>query len=552
MYKTLKLIIYRFTLLACLLISKQTSGQTYSIILGRPTNNSITLSLLFDQNVDFYIEYGTSNTNLSSKTNVFFNTANIPDEIDITSLSANSRYYYKIQYKQLGASSYKQSPIYSFQTQRTVGNGFTFTIESDEHLYDKKGIASIYQICLNNQAQDNPDFMLSLGDIFGDDHNPYTITSNELDLLHKNYRPFLGSICHSIPFFVCLGNHEGENDYYQTITPPNNLTTYGTYWRKYYYPNPSPNNFYSGNTDIEPFGIGSPENYYAWTWGDALFVVLDVYRYQNSKSDKPQGWDWSLGAKQYNWLKLTLENSNSKFKFVFAHHIRGQGRGGITNAKLFEWGGYEQDGSTYTFNTNRPSMAKPIHQLFKDTKVNIFFQGHDHLFAHEVLDGVHYQEVPMPSDSTYMIGKLANADAYVSDTIDGTGHIRVTVNNSCIKVDYVKAYLPKDTINGLHKNKEIGFSYIVGGCSVTSIEPVNSSILADDIKVFPNPAKNKIYIDLKNNLKNFNATLTDNNGEIIINSTSKEISISNLIPGIYYLKIVNGSFFTTKKIIINN
>ena len=88
-------------------------------------------------------------------------------------------------------------------------------------------------------------------------------------------------------------SHEGENDYYLNQNPPNNLAIWGTYWRKYYYPNPSPNSFYSGNTDYEPYGIGNPENYYAWTWGDALFVVLDVYRYQNINSDKPQNWDWS-------------------------------------------------------------------------------------------------------------------------------------------------------------------------------------------------------------------------------------------------------------------
>lgn len=61
----------------------------------------------------------------------------------------------------------------------------------------------MYQVTLNNQAKDKPDFMLSLGDIFGDDHNWQTITSKELDDLHKNYRPFLGSICHSIPF-MCV------------------------------------------------------------------------------------------------------------------------------------------------------------------------------------------------------------------------------------------------------------------------------------------------------------------------------------------------------------
>ena len=464
-------------------------AQNYSIILGRPTDKSITLSILFDQNVNFYIEYGTSPSIYTKNTSTFSNVANIPDRIEISDLTFNTKFYYRLRFKNNSVSNFNASPEYYFQTQRDKGTVFSFTIEADEHLYDKKGIRSMYQITLNNQALDKPDFMLSLGDIFGDDHYPSTITSNDLDLLHKDYRQYLGNICHSIPFFISLGNHEGENDYYLNQNPPNNLAIWGTYWRKYYYPNPSPNSFYSGNTDYEPYGIGNPENYYAWTWGDALFVVLDVYRYQNINSDKPQNWDWSLGIKQYTWLRNTLENSTAKYKFVFAHHIRGQGRGAITNAKLFEWGGFEADGKTFSFDKNRPGWGKPIHQLFKDNGVNIFFQGHDHLFAHEILDGVHYQEVPMPSDSTYMIGKLANADAYTSDTLDGTGHIKVNVSSSCVKVDYVKAYLPKDTLDGKHKNREIGFSYTVGSCLVTGIEDFVGSSINDNVSIFPNPVK---------------------------------------------------------------
>ena len=67
----------------------------------------------------------------------------------------------------------------------------------------------------------------------------------------------------------------------------------------------------------------------------------------------------------------------------------------------------------------------------------------------------------MPSDSTYQIGKLANANAYTSDTLDGTGHIRVNVSAQEVKVDYVRAYLPADTITGQHKNGEVAFSYTV-------------------------------------------------------------------------------------------
>jgi hypothetical protein len=527
-----------------------TLAQTYSIILGRPTDKSITLSILFDQNVNFYIEYGTSSTLYTKTTSTISSTANIPNVIELPNLTFNTKFYYRLRYKTNSISNFNTSPEYNFQTQRDKGSAFSFTVEADEHLYDKKGIRSMYQVTLNNEALDKPDFMLSLGDIFGDDHYPTTITSNDLDLLHKDYRQYLGNICHSIPFYISLGNHEGENDFYLNQNPPNNLAVWGTYWRKFYYPNPSPNTFYSGNMDNEPYGIGSPENYYAWTWGDALFVVLDVYRYENINSSKPENWDWSLGFKQYSWLRSTLEGSTAKYKFVFAHHIRGQGRGGLTNAKLFEWGGYEADGKTYGFDINRPGWGKPIHQLFKDNGVNIFFQGHDHLFAHEILDGIHYQEVPMPSDSTYMIGKLANADAYTSDTLDGTGHIRVNVSNTCIKVDYVKAYLPKDTLDGKHKNREIGFSYTLGTCLVTGINDIQSQPLNDLVKIYPNPASSVLNLSFKEPTYKFECKLMDEMGNVVLISNQNQLNIGSIADGMYILSIQTDKWNKSQKILI--
>lgn len=526
------------------------NAQTKSIVLGRPTNNSITASVLFNQNVNFYFVYGTTSGVYTNTTSVYNNTANTPDEIDFINLNANTQYYYQLKYKLSSASVYSTTPEYSFHTQRADGEEFRFTIEADEHLYDKKGVASIYKICLANQLKDKPDFMLSLGDIFGDDHNPYTITSYELDTLHRYYRSYLANICHSVPFYVCLGNHEGENDYYMGQNPPNNLAIRGTQWRKFYYPNPFPNSFYSGNTDNENFGIGNPENYYSWTWGNSLFVVLDVYRDQCDSSEKPQGWNWSLGLPQYTWLKTTLESSTSKFKFVFAHHIRGQGRGGITNAKLYEWGGYQNATlSSFTFPSHRPGWAKPIHQLFVDNGVNVFFQGHDHVFAHEQLDGVTYQAVPMPSDSTYEIGMLANADAYISDTLDGTGHIRVTVNQSCVKVDYIRAYLPADTIGGLHHNQEVAFSYTIGNCGPAGITTITEN---DLIKVYPNPANNKLSIHFPDAAKDVKIKVLNAFGQIVIQTSNTELDINSIANGVYFVNIESEKYHVNKKIIIQH
>ena len=524
-----------------------TSAQSYNVILGRPTASSVTISILFYQNADVYWEYGTAPGTYTSSTSQALATKDTPFVTDFTGLLANTRYYYRSRYRAAGGSSaFLAGPECSFHTQRATGSAYTFTIESDEHLYDKKGVKNLYRICLANQAQDSPDFMLSLGDIFGDDHQPYSITSDEMKTLHSNYRPFLGSICHSVPLFICLGNHEGEKDFYLQQNPPENLAVYATLWRKFYYPNPSPGGIYTGNTETEGYGMGAPENYYAWSWGDALFVVLDAYRYDSDTSAKPKNWEWSLGLTQYTWLKNTLENSNAKFKFVFAHHTRGEGRGGVTTAKYFEWGGYEANGTNWGFTANRPGWDKPIHQLFVDNKVTIYFQGHDHLFAHEVLDGVIYQEVPMPSDSTYELGMKANAGAYVSDTIAGSGHLKVSVSSSCVRVDFIRAYLPADTVSGVHHNREVGFSYTIGDCP-TGVEMRDAGC---GIQVYPNPAKDRINIVFPEGQGPLQFTLFNTLGQVLLQTNSASIDVSGIPEGLCFLRMSSPGYQETRKVII--
>jgi hypothetical protein len=295
--------------------------------------------------------------------------------------------------------------------------------------------------------------------------------------------------------------------------------------------------------------MGQPQNYYAWTWGDALFVVMDVYRYDNDTSAKPQKWDWTLGYDQYTWLKNTLENSTATYKFVFAHHVSGEGRGGIIQAHYYEWGGYDGNGN-YLFTSERPAWAKPIHQLFVDNHVNIFFQGHDHLFAHEVMDSVTYQEVPMPSDSTYEIGMLANSSAYTGDTLNGSGHIRVTVTPNCVTVDYVRAYLPIDTVGGLHHNREVAFSYTVGSCPTTGIKEQSKNI---SVEVYPNPAVNQLNVVLPeeiDEMDNFQITLINSFGQVVRQTRSLNVDLDGIANGFYFVNVSSDQGSFNKKVII--
>jgi hypothetical protein len=541
---------FLLTLILIFSINIISRSQTFTEILCRPTDTSMSVSVLFSQAVTLYIEYGTVSGVYPYVTSQITSVSGMPDVIDMQNLLADTKYYYRTRYRASGTGPFSFGPEHSFRTQRAPGSTLTFTVESDVHLYDKKGSDNEYRICLANEAADHPDFMINMGDTYGDDHKPNIITTSVADSLHKAYRPFLGAICHSIPYYFCLGNHEGEFDYYLLQTPPNNMGVTSTLARKKYFPNPYPNNFYSGNTDVELYGIGNPENYYAWTWGDALFVVMDVYRYQCDTSAKPKNWDWTMGYQQYTWLKNTLENSTAIYKFVFAHQIRGQGRGGVADAPFYEWGGNNGNGSS-GFTTNRPGWAKPIHQLFIDNGVNIFFHGHDHLFAHEILNGVTYQEVPMPSDSTYEIGMLANANAYVSDTLDGSGHLRVTVTPACVTVDYVRAYLPIDTISGVHHNREVAFSYTIGTCITTGVKE-ESKISA--MEVYPNPATNNLNILLPDGideLDHFEISLFNSFGQLVLQTTSMKIDLSRLPNGLYYLNMKSEEGEFNKKVIIN-
>ena len=133
----------------------------------------------------------------------------------------------------------------------------------------------------------------------------------------------------------------------------------------------------------EEHGMGLPENYYAFTLGDALFVVFLMYTVTGCRR-KTKNWDWTLGQIQYDWFRLTLQNSNAHHKFVFAHHNRGQGRGGVIPAKGCEWGGYGNNGNgAREFDKMRPGWELPHTQVDGTIRRGHLFQGHDHLYARE-------------------------------------------------------------------------------------------------------------------------------------------------------------------------
>ena len=323
---------------------------------------------------------------------------------------------------------------------------FSFGIQGDSHpeRAGKMFNSELYKTTLQNVVKANPAFYFLLGDDFSIEKliENKTYTQTTVDEVYLNQKKYLDAL--SMPIYLVNGNHEQEAKYLLDGTN-NNPAVLARNARAKYFDSP-----------------GVETGYYSFTYGNALFVAIDFYWHSDSAVDNTAGvdksadkknrnmWDITLGDEQYKWFKETLENSQAKYKFVFTHHVLGTGRGGIEQAKLYEWGGYNSKG-VWEFDKMRPVWELPIHQLMAKNGVTIFFQGHDHLFAKQELDGVIYQEVPNPADNTYT---AFNQEAYKSgDILPNSGFLNVAVSDDQVKVDYIAS--------GQSKNGQSIFSYIV-------------------------------------------------------------------------------------------
>lgn len=275
-------------------------------------------------------------------------------------------------------------------------------------------------------------------------------------------RQHFGRITHSTPLFLANGNHEGELGWLYSGSA-NNIAVWASLARQQYYANPLPNKFYSGDPELNLL-TGQRASWYAWQWGDALFIVLDPYWNTKAQASK-DAWNMTLGSTQYQWLTDTLSKSSAKYKFIFLHNLvgglDGQMRGGVEAASFYEWGGKNADGS-YGFDVKRPGWSMPIHKLLVNNKVTAVFHGHDHVYARQILDGIIYQEVPQPSAANNTSGaNLAKEYHYDSGVIQSSsGHLKVTVSSQGVKGEYIRSWLPGSETS-TRKNRQVDDTWIV-------------------------------------------------------------------------------------------
>lgn len=396
--------------LVAALTSREVFAATPIIKIGvnKRSTTEITFSIEATEVVKCYLEYGYAKDSLKNKSAILSISKKSPKNIVVSALTPGTVLFYRVRYLTSKSKSYLATQINSIKTDQVLSTN-TFAIQADPHM-DQNSSEEVYLGTLKEVVKTAPAFLMDLGDIFMVDKLQDKSEKNIRDRfeLMKGYYGNLGNV----PLKITLGNHDGELGYSKFNTKN---------FRKEYFP--------------EQTGELA---YYSFEGPGQLHIVLDPFTY-TTENPKDDGWQWTLGKVQYDWLVKTLQASTAPHKFIYIHHLlvgNAQSRGGVEIAHLNEWGGKSNDGS-YGFDQYRPGWGKPIHTLLVENKVGFVFKGHDHLYVKQELDGIIYQTLPQPSHPGDKLD--VRQYGYLSGKgVGGSGFLKVRTEGALAYVDFIK------------------------------------------------------------------------------------------------------------------
>jgi 3',5'-cyclic AMP phosphodiesterase CpdA len=431
--------------------------------LFRPTVSGCTVHWVPNGPVEARVSAGTSADRLTVLRELASDAAT---EIDVTGFAPFSDAYLQCQFRRSKDDRWLTSPVRRIRTGRSRGEEFRVALIADSHVYKavrfEQHMRNLRQT-LAHVLADQPDFVVFLGDeagIYYLNDKPGEMSQRRAFERWQLWRESFAPLLAAVPSFLVLGNHEGEAGFYQAHALGAHTGYYqrwGTIARKRYLLNPLPGTYAEGGENEgwrgEPGsaatagtaeGNCSPlQNYFAWTWGDALFVVLDVHRYTNVGGVTPATVDeWTLGPVQLAWLERVLAASTARWKCVLAHHLVGGWAWDLTGRRRNPRYVYGRGGARYL----RVGEQARITELMQRTGARLFLYGHDHVFAHQQAESLHFVCCGRPtflSRSWWSTPgwREAYGDVGARDPHDfyaALGYTRLTVSSERVLIEYVR------------------------------------------------------------------------------------------------------------------
>lgn len=406
--------------------------QTPAVMAGLPTATTAILNVFAPYGGPCRIDLGTEIDKMTRVSEIERLSPHEPVFVTLRDLSPRTRYFYRVIPTDMTAGVLPATG--AFKTAHVGGTPFKFTLATDSFLLrdEQRADTSIFGRVLNWLTVEEPDFHVSLGNE-AITHAPvipdYVASPADADAVYTHLRGAYAPILRSTPLALVLGNHEGESWIDAGRGHGRELATWSRAARTRFLANP---------TDTwSPLG-GSPHgNYYAWTWGTALFVVLDPFTYSSTQPAQPE--DWTLGSDQFAWLENILATSPQPWKFVLQHQLVGGARWGGTDP--LHAGPLENYGRGGAALVEVGEQAR-IHELLVKHGVQFVFKGHDQVYAHEECDSVHYITCGRLFGDDYADGPPWSvapefAELYPDGFAVRPGYLQVSVSGEGVRVRYV-------------------------------------------------------------------------------------------------------------------
>ncbi len=301
----------------------------------------------------------------------------------LTGLKPDNEYEYYVE------SDITRSQRYQFRSGISRDKPFHFIYLGDGQHVDNQVI--IRRKALYKTVMDlKPNLIVCGGD---------TVEYGTYNSYEKTWESFFRQICtatqggvpvaSTIPHYFAVGNHEiydPEHDEYAS----GGLAGASMARFQAFCVNPD-----NGSNDPRWNG-----RYYAFTFGCATFIVLDLNNTSNDSLDNhdkiPDGCspDWEPGSEQYRWMieQLKIAQRTSAFTFIVAHPSPySRGEHGTSDKAIDYQRGYE---------------LRELDSVFRAYGVDAVFTSHDHMVEHCLTGPEGYWEkmdVNDPANLNYLV-----------------------------------------------------------------------------------------------------------------------------------------------------
>ncbi len=251
-----------------------------------------------------------------------------------------------------------------------------------------------------------------------------------------------------------------------------------------------------------PYPYDTSGNYYSFDYGPVHISVVDQYT------------DYSVGSAQLNWLENDLASSNKIWKFILLHEP-----------------GYT-DESRHSNNTDVQNIIQPLCLQYN---IKAVFAGHNHYYAHCLVDSVHHLTLggggaPIYNTSHSGEGLIISESSLHFATI--------SVNSDSVNIKIVR---PDGSVIET-------FSISADFAFLNNLLNKN-----EKIKIYTTPANKMLIIEIEN-YDGSTMDIFNSSGQVIFNKELKNkkttIELSNFSDGIYFVKIKSGESSKIEKIII--